>query len=331
MRPLISIIIPVYNVEKYIIECLESVKNQTFTDFEVIVVNDGTKDNSAIIAQEYIEKNNLTNFYIINKENGGLSSARNAGLDNAKGKWIYLLDSDDWLEPDAMQILVDCLNKYDVDLVIEGYQAYDESTGAVEVWNNYPFEYGVLPDDLWGLHSFSFSVARLYKKSIIDEHKVRFDERIEYAEDNAWQFDYNSHVKSYACTNRVGYNYRINRSGSLTDRLITPKMKYHIAEHMYRFYELLDEKTIFDSLKKNPRLLSVTWGVLSTNVVNDILDKKYDDAKAKMKTTIAKSINQFLAPRSKKERLFFWLWKHSFLLLRMFVVVYYGNFEKIRR
>ncbi len=331
MNPLISVVIPVYNVEKYIIECLESVKAQTFTDFEAIIVNDGTKDKSAILAQNFIEKNNLSNFRIINKPNGGLSSARNTGLDNAKGKWIYFLDSDDWMEPDALKDLVDCLGNKDVDIVIGGYQAFDQLTGKKEKWNNYPLEYGKFPDDLWAYHSFSFVVSRLYSKQIIDKNNLRFDERIEYAEDNAWQFDYGCCVKSYACTNKVGYNYRINREGALTSSLVTPKMKYYIGEHMMRFYDLLDEDTMYKSLKDNPRLLSVTWGVLSTSVVNDILDKKIKSAKQKMKLPLSRIVTRVFTPRSMKEKIFFLLWKKSFACLKMFVITYYRNFDKLRR
>lgn len=331
MNPLISIIIPVYNVEKYILECLESVRTQTFVDYEVIVVNDGTKDNSALLVQNFIENNKLSNFHLINKSNGGLSSARNAGLDNANGTWIYFLDSDDWLEPNAMQDLVDCLGENDVDIVLGGYQAYDQLTGKVEIWNGYPLEYGKMPDDLGTYHSFSFVTSRLYNKKIIDENELRFDERIQYAEDNAWQFDYCQYVKSYACTNKVGYNYRINRAGALTSSLVTPRMKYYIGEHMMKFYDLLDEQTMYKSLKNNPRLLSTTWGILTTSVVNDILDKNKIAAKQKMKSTLARIVTEVFVPRSTKEKIFFFLWKKSFLCLQIFVIMYYRNFDLLRR
>lgn len=330
-EPLISIIVPVYNVEQYIIKCLESVKSQTFLNYECVIVNDGTKDNSAVLVRDFIDRNKLNNFFLIEKENGGISSARNFGLDKSKGKYVYFLDSDDWMESNSLQSLVNCMCGKDVDLAIGGYRAYDQRTGKFDVWSNYPISQGVIPKDLWALHSFSFVWGRLYKKSIIDCNNLRFDERIEYAEDNAWHFDYNRYVKTYACTNDIGYNYRINREGALTSKLVTPKMKYYIGEHMFSFYDAFDDTIIKDVFCKNRHLLRVTWRVLTTSVVNDILDKKIKDAKKKRKSLLAKSANDAFCPHTKKEKIFFILWKHSFFLLRIFVLFYYGNFQKLRK
>lgn len=331
MKPLISLIIPVYNVEEYILECLESVKRQTFNDMEVIIVNDGTPDKSIELAKSFIEDNRLENYFILEKENGGLSSARNFGLLKARGEWVFFLDSDDYLEPNCMELLADLAKKRDTDLVIGGYQAYDEQTGKTEKWNDYPLEYGVLPQDFRGLHSFSFCFSRLYKKQIIDDNKLVFDERIEYAEDNAWQFDYNRFVKSYSCTNTVLCTYRINRAGSLTSKLIHPKMKYYIAEHMYRFFDEFEFEDLKKAFSENQKLLRVVWGVHSTAVVNDILDKKYLEAKQKIKMPLTKEMLNNYIPRSKKDKFFIFLFKGSFSLLKFFVLVYYGNFEKLRK
>lgn len=100
--PAISVIIPIYNVEKYLRRCLDSVKNQTFPDWEAICVNDGSPDNSAEILEEYAKKD--ARFKIVNKENGGLSDARNAGMAVASGKYILYLDSDDFIHPQTMEI-----------------------------------------------------------------------------------------------------------------------------------------------------------------------------------------------------------------------------------
>ena len=102
MMPAISVIIPIYNVEKYLYRCLESVQNQTFTDWEAICVNDGSPDNSAKIAEKFAEKD--SRFKIVNKVNGGLSDARNAGMDVASGRYILYLDSDDFIHPQTMEI-----------------------------------------------------------------------------------------------------------------------------------------------------------------------------------------------------------------------------------
>ena len=93
----VSIIIPVCNLEKYIRKCLQSVLDQTFHNYEVIVINDGSQDKSQDIIEEFIETNHLSNFKLINKKNGGLSAARNDGMSQAEGKWITFIDGDDWI------------------------------------------------------------------------------------------------------------------------------------------------------------------------------------------------------------------------------------------
>ncbi|MBR4697266.1 MAG: glycosyltransferase [Candidatus Methanomethylophilaceae archaeon] len=114
-RPKISVIVPVYNVEKYLRECLDSVLNQTFEDYEVICVNDGTKDGSATICAEFVKKD--PRFRLVNKFNGGLSSSRNFGADYAVGKFIYFLDSDDYLVPNALERLVSLATSENLDII----------------------------------------------------------------------------------------------------------------------------------------------------------------------------------------------------------------------
>ncbi len=331
MKPFISIIIPVYNVEKYLLNCLESINRQSFSDYEVLLINDGSTDASSEIAGKYIQENKLDNFFVITKENGGPSSARNMGLDRANGEWIYFIDSDDWMEPEALATLSDYAKKYQPDLVLGGYQAVRDEDGTEETWNKYPKEYGVLPQDFDGLHSFSFVYGRLYKKAIIDAHSIRFDERIKYAEDNAFQFDYNCYVNSYAATNRVLYSYRINRPGALTQKVVSPKVKKYVWEHLVNFVEKYDEKVLENALFSSVRFNHVFWGTTSTAVVNNILEKNIKEAKRIRDLPLSKAAVDAYEPRSQKDKIFMCLWKRSFFFLRLFVVLYYKNFEKLRR
>jgi glycosyltransferase involved in cell wall biosynthesis len=113
--PTISVIIPIYNVEKYLRRCLDSVINQTFTDWEAICVNDGSPDNSAAILEEYVAKDKR--FKVITKENGGLSDARNAGMAVATGKYLLFLDSDDTIHPQTMEFTYELAKKENADVV----------------------------------------------------------------------------------------------------------------------------------------------------------------------------------------------------------------------
>ena len=99
-RPLVSVVIPVYKVEEYLARCVDSVRSQTLQDLQIILVDDGSPDNCPQMCDAYAQKD--YRIQVIHKENGGLASARNAGMDVAIGKWLFFLDSDDWLEPDAV-------------------------------------------------------------------------------------------------------------------------------------------------------------------------------------------------------------------------------------
>ena len=110
MNPIISIIVPVYNVEEYLQRCIDSILNQRFKDFELILINDGSTDNSLKICKEYSLSDSRVK--VINKENGGLSSARNAGINIAKGKYIGFVDSDDWINEEMYQTLYNLLQEY---------------------------------------------------------------------------------------------------------------------------------------------------------------------------------------------------------------------------
>ncbi|EGP5489252.1 glycosyltransferase, partial [Enterococcus faecium] len=119
----ISIIVPVYKVEPYLRKCVDSILAQTFTDFEVILVDDGSPDNSGKICDEYASKDSRVR--VIHKKNGGLSSARNAGIDVARGKYLGFVDSDDYIEKDMYELLYDNIVKEQADLSICGiYDIY---------------------------------------------------------------------------------------------------------------------------------------------------------------------------------------------------------------
>jgi len=122
--PKISVIVPVYNVEKYLAKCIDSILAQTFTDFECILINDGSPDNSPAICDEYAKKDERMK--VIHKENGGVSSARNTGLDIAQGEWITFADSDDWVDENYLELMYSNAIKNNCDLSICGFKSVDE-------------------------------------------------------------------------------------------------------------------------------------------------------------------------------------------------------------
>ena len=330
-KPTISVIIPVYNTQAYIVECLESVKNQTYKDYEVIIVNDGSTDNSEILIRNFISNNNLDNYYLLCKNNEGLCSARNDGLKHAAGEWIIFIDSDDWLEETCFENLIAADNKYHVDLVLTGFRAYDIETEKFDIWSQYTVEYGEFPKDLKSLKSFDYVWARMYKKAIIDENSLKFDERIKFCEDNAFNFDYVSMINSFACVHDVGYNYRRGHSGAMSKMPVNPHMRKYIREHMYAFCDRVPEEYICIALKENRSFSHVMWNTQLTDVVVDILEHKTTEAKRKMKHPLAKQIVTSFISNNKKDRLLRYFWNAPFFLFRFFIIFFYKNIDKIKK
>ena len=122
--PEISIIVPVYNVEKYLTRCIDSILNQTFTDFELILVDDGSTDKSGVICDKYSKID--SRIKVIHSKNEGAAQARNYGLDIAKGKFIGFVDSDDYINRDMYQILYENINKYNCDICVCGHQSFQD-------------------------------------------------------------------------------------------------------------------------------------------------------------------------------------------------------------
>ena len=127
MAEKITVIVPVYNVENYLDKCLDSLVNQTYKNLEIIVINDGSIDNSGIICQEYAQKDNRIVY--IEKENGGQSEARNMGLDRMTGSYVTFVDSDDWIELDYVEILYKKITEYQADIAVGNYYSFNETEG----------------------------------------------------------------------------------------------------------------------------------------------------------------------------------------------------------
>ena len=233
--PKISVIVPVYNAEKYFHRCIDSILAQTFTNFELLLINDGSKDNSGRICDEYAQKDSRVR--VFHKENGGASSARNLGLDNAVGKWIMFVDSDDWVESNYLDQL--CKFETKSDLYLSGHKPYlidiKDATYKKEeeikiILNKHIFYFS----NVWG---------KLFRSDIIKQNKIVFDKNMNYAEDTVFVFSYLQHIKSIHTIASSGYHYE-NSDYSLTKQTRTPKQGSYIFTNLCD--KLLILKDIFD-------------------------------------------------------------------------------------
>lgn len=244
--PLISVIVPIYNVEKYVKECIESVLNQSFADYEMILVDDGSPDNCGRICDEYAE--NDSRVRVIHKKNGGVSAARNTGLEAATGKYIYFLDGDDFVDNDLLQTVCDHL-KAEVDMVIFNYREYYDNGKTMEKKFQAPQTWDLQGQDNkrnFILNSIlSYKVGwepwnRIYSREIIERYQIRYEIGEYYAEDLYFFLCYSAHANKITAIEDSLYNYRI-RCGST---MRTQQKHLHIG----RYNELA--KAVLDHFQK---------------------------------------------------------------------------------
>ncbi|MBR6757368.1 MAG: glycosyltransferase family 2 protein [Bacteroidaceae bacterium] len=207
--PRVSIIVPVYNAENYIVQCLDSILNQTFQDFEVIIVDDGSTDNSAKICNKYAEQDHR--IILIKKSNGGVSAARNIAISQASGEWITFLDADDMLFPDCLEQCVSIMEIKKLDLLqFSLSRTYDRSI------NN------ALPPDIHVYNSSDFfsvmhnvsAGGSFIKLSTLLDNNIRFNETIKLAEDQLFILNVIKNSNRISIIPSVLYYYRLNENSA---------------------------------------------------------------------------------------------------------------------
>lgn len=246
--PIISIIIPVYNTEAYLRKCLESVRNQIFFDFEAIIVNDGSPDNSKKIIDEY--KNIDKRFLSIEKTNGGLSSARNAGLLVANGEYVCFLDSDDWIDSNFLSNLISSMTD-DVDIVISRYTLEDSVLekpvypcqkgwdGRIfsgldkEKYILYPLLGPASKRDKSVLNYSHMCVWKnLYRKSFIDKNKLEF-----VSEREIMLEDYDFNIRTYHYSKGIAICDFCDYQHLIVDESLSRKFRPNLLTMMERLYK----------------------------------------------------------------------------------------------
>ena len=295
----ISVIIPVYNAERYLSACLNSIIEQDFKELEIILIDDGSTDSSGKICDEYAKKD--SRLRVIHKKNEGVSIARNTGLDNATGKWITFVDADDWIEKDTYKELSLILEKNEPDILIYNY--YDNNKENALYIKTGTFEdkdeienlknkiiYPLIENEESAVYSFVWN--KIFKKSIIDKNNIRFKMENKKAifEDGIFCIEALENSNKVEICNKYLYYYRSNSSSAMNsynkdileiNDIIFKTIKDRCSEDAFKFrvirqFILLCKLKIFNKENTSKNIKKEVAAVLANSPYkeNVIIDKK---------------------------------------------------------
>ncbi len=281
----VSIVIPVYNAEKYLNECINSILNQTYANMEILLIDDGSTDKSSSICDMYCQKYKDIIVYHLN--NGGVSKARNYGIEKATGEFIIFVDSDDIIDKYMVEKMVFAIKEKSVDLAICGYKYLykNEIINSKIKHNGYmTIEQAkreiFLPDSIKG-----YSVNKIYKREVLLENNIRFEEKIKICEDMLFVFKYIHHINKIYVVNDDLYYYRMRKTSASNQGVESDLTVFEALKSIYK----LDNRAIEYSkgfycflyfkylrvLKKTGKIKIVP----KIKLIDVLVDKKIDNKK----------------------------------------------------
>ena len=275
--PKISVLIPVYNVEKYIRRCLDSIKDQTFKDFECILIDDGSPDNCPVICDEYAKID--SRFIVIHQKNAGVSAARNAGLDAAKGEWVCFVDSDDWVELDYLEKLYNEAEKSNADIV--GCDLIRE-----EITDSYIQEVPLIPNKTSCSSILTGEIPgwlwiKLFKKDFLNDNAIRCIDGLDMCEDTLVSLKAFFYAHRISYVHKALYHYNLYNQGSLTTVLNEKKIK-QIIEINEEYKKFLINAGVYEKYKNDLRkryAFSKLWILIDANKMKNEYFNLYSNEK----------------------------------------------------
>lgn len=251
MIRLISVVVPVYNVEDVLHFCIDSILNQTYKDFELILVDDGSTDKSGKICDEYADQD--SRIRVFHKENGGVSSARNVGIDNANGEYICFVDSDDCVHTNFLEKMYTTMIAQRAKLVVCGYEVVQngvilEKRKYSELEIDFVSRKNVY--NLVNKTMYSAPWCKLFLKEIIIKHNIRFQEDLSLGEDMVFNFAYTDYISEIFILNLSLYKYIIDNNNSLLRRYRKDLLSDYQKMDKY-LYEYLDKWAVSDECRSS--------------------------------------------------------------------------------
>ncbi|MBW7675594.1 glycosyltransferase family 2 protein [Chryseobacterium chendengshani] len=260
---LISIVVPVYNSSAYLEECIDSILSQTYANFELYLINDGSKDNSGEIIDAYSRKDSRIN--AVHKTNSGVSDTRNVGIRSAKGEIICFIDSDDWVDQDYLEVFIENFHDHQT-LLIQNIKRDGKTI------SNYRFKNYSLKNELADLFAENNLLrsgapfAKFYSRSIISDNQLFFNTDISYGEDLIFFLEYVKHLKNVTFLNATTYNYRYI-PGSLSTS------KNHSLKNYFLVHIKISEFINFSKILSNNNLkyfYKIDWDMIESGIDQNI-------------------------------------------------------------
>lgn len=245
-NPQVSIIIPVYNTEKYLTKCIESILKQDYTDFELLLIDDGSKDKSGLICDKYAKKDKRIK--VFHKENGGVSSARNLGIEKSKGKYISFVDADDEVRPTYLNKLNNYIQQSDIVFFPSIWIHEDKSKLIILADNFYSEKYDSIEQEILllmkndsGYNLFGYTWNKIFKADIIKEKDIKFIDNLAVSEDEIFTLDYCRFIKSMMVISTPLYNY-YRKNNSLTHKKKEATEWLLLAHHFQKLSDKYNNK-----------------------------------------------------------------------------------------
>ena len=268
MRAELSIVVPVYNTEQFLRECLDSLKKQSFENIEIVCVNDGSSDSSLAILQEYAQSDDR--FIILSQPNKGVSSARNLGIDKASGNYLMFVDSDDYIALNACEEILKIAKRDNSDIVVFGGRGLPQNPWLD--WSLNPRNVTYYNQPFKALFreagSYPLMCNKLYKRELLVENNLHFEQSLTLGEDHAFQFMIFPHAKNVSFTSLNAYFYRMGREGSAVSE--------HLGDFNRKVFRHLD---VVEFVFKYWRDQDYLHGQDKEDLLRWAIDFIYDDAK----------------------------------------------------
>ena len=319
---MISIIVPVYNAERFLNKCIDSILLQSFRNFELLLIDDGSTDNSGAICDEYARKD--SRIRVFHQSNKGVSSARNSGIENASGDWIMFVDADDWIEPDCLEV---CSKYFDCDLDLIVFSCIWAADSRVpDMLCNCPSDFQTILPQYIDKIIFVVPWCKFFKKQILDYNKVRFDISLSSAEDTLFSFEYLKYVKKLQLISNELYHHTISDNINSLSR--KRNSNWQIEEYLLR--------KIFDTVNELEGIFEVKLTkfrcLMGESRLNRYLptfsESSYLVARRRLKEVITNKELQYLfndkvfMPKGERRQICDWLIKKHFVSLLTFYFKY---------